>query len=875
MPTVANKPTRPRRVLLRAALLVLLACSLVTMVFWLARPGRPPTDEPASPPQAARPGVLWAYKSQESFVASPVPAAEAVYVSGIGAFNTGVFHALAPEADATNRVLWSKVAPFVKRPTVSAAKAAEGLVIFGDGMHQTNDAVLYCLQADGGLPLWQLPVPGKLVHLEGSPAIEGGRVFIGAGEAGVLCVDPKRVTLDGKEQDLPGVRALIEKRWTELMAKYAQDKEKDPDFAVPPSEDALPKPAPKLLWQQGKGTWHVDAPVAASGGRVLAASAYLDEEKIGKRSLLCLNAADGKLLWERPLKINPWAGPTVAGEIVLVGCSSIRFDTKKIPQAAGEVVAVDLADGSVKWRKDVPGGVLSRIVAADGLAVFTATDGKVRAWEAVSGEEKWVYSGPDAFFAGPAVTGGVVYAADLKAVLHGIRLADGKGQWTLDVAADPAVLAPGMVYGSPVVHGERIYLATCNLEGTAAGGPSAVVCISQTPAAPPAERAPGFAVDEATRTLTIPCRIAPRKLPNLKEIYPIEVVASYPSPRGQKAHETVVTIEARCSDVHKALEGLGLKPGRPARGEAGVASGPELRIFLELAGVDGRPRLVPIEKTLIDGPTGRPLPHLKWHFTGSAMRQPDPGKDYKVYGADLGGTLITVFPVTDDTVFQSNLSLTEERLLKLETNKDLLGAEGTAVKLIIRPADGPETPDATADAAPAFAPVPLPGAPQEPWRSDRLIPVPVRSWLPPAEVYRGSELLPSEAKRPAGLRPTADEPPLAPPSSLLPVSRPPLPAGPLARAASPDVAGLPADSLTGSSPGEADPAGDATLDPSRQTVLATAAGLRQGPAPFLRLTIPDPFEAITAVQLRRPPPDDDAPVAASDLPARAPLPTSR
>ena len=65
------------------------------------------------------------------------------------------------------------------------------------------------------------------------------------------------------------------------------------------------------------------------------------------------------------------------------------------------------------------------------------------------------------------------------------------------------------------------------------------------------------------------------------------------------------------------------------------------------------------------------------------MRQPDPDKPAKVYGADLTGTLITIFPVTDETVFQTNLTMKEESLLKLETNKNVLPAEGTPVKLRI------------------------------------------------------------------------------------------------------------------------------------------------------------------------------------------------
>src|SRR5205823_1047040 len=119
------------------------------------------------------------------------------------------------------------------------------------------------------------------------------------------------------------------------------------------------------------------------------------------------------------------------------------------------------------------------------------------------------------------------------------------------------------------------------------------------------------------------------------EIYPIEVIACWPHPRGKKAHETVVTIDIKPSEVHKALESLGLKPGTPVMGEAkDPPQGPEVNLYVEVAGPGGRPRRIPIEKTLIDPKTNTPMPKVKWRFTGSALTRPDPNKDDMVYGAD-------------------------------------------------------------------------------------------------------------------------------------------------------------------------------------------------------------------------------------------------
>jgi hypothetical protein len=196
----------------------------------------------------------------------------------------------------------------------------------------------------------------------------------------------------------------------------------------------------------------------------------------------------------------------------------------------------------------------------------------------------------------------------------------------------------------------------------------------------------GIAVDKDKRTVAIDAKIAPRKIddPRYKEIYPIEVIACWAFPKGQKAHETVVTIDVKPSEVHKALESLGLKPGKPVMGESkDPPQGPGVKVSLEVPGADGRPKRLPIEKVLIDPKTNKPMPKVEWRFTGSSLKQPDPDKPEKVYGADLTGTLIAIFPVTNETVFQTNLTMKEEKYVKLETNKKLLPKEGTPVKLIL------------------------------------------------------------------------------------------------------------------------------------------------------------------------------------------------
>jgi len=428
-------------------------------------------------PGPTKPRVLWSHANTKgNFVGSPAIAGKVVCISGLGAFNSGMLLALEAGSNE-NKLAWSKTPPLIKLPVVSSPVFAGGAVIFGDGMHQTDGASLRAVDAAAGRLIWQHSVPGKLVHMEGAAVAASGKVYVAAGHGGVLCLDPSKLTLSGQERTAEEIHKLVDAEWKRLVAKYEEEKKVDPDTAIPPSEDSLPKATPRMVWQAGSNMWHVDAPLALAGNKLLAASAYLDLEKSGERALVCLDAASGNLSWKTPLDLNPWAGATIAGDVAILGCSNIRLDPKEVRKGRGALVAVHLADGSVKWKKMFPGGIVSSVAVKDDLAIAANTDGKVRAHDVAGGSVKWTYEAGAPLFAGAAIAGDIAYVGDLQGVVHAIKLADGKELWKLDLNASGAA-KNAMIYGSPIVHGGRIYVGTCNLDASA-GSQQAVVCIGE------------------------------------------------------------------------------------------------------------------------------------------------------------------------------------------------------------------------------------------------------------------------------------------------------------------------------------------------------------------------------------------------------------
>jgi outer membrane protein assembly factor BamB len=174
--------------------------------------------------------------------------------------------------------------------------------------------------------------------------------------------------------------------------------------------------------------WTYDAKLAVPGDLTVAGDRVL----LGSRTydLIALDAGTGRELWKRYYWFS-WieSPPVVHDGVVYTGASD-----------ATHVYAIDLADGSPRWKTAVPGYSWQRTaVTRDVVIAGTVGEGEfpgpragsLVAMDRATGAIRWIHldpPGPGAkgkawgFGASPVVADGIVHAVDLNGRLHAFAL---------------------------------------------------------------------------------------------------------------------------------------------------------------------------------------------------------------------------------------------------------------------------------------------------------------------------------------------------------------------------------------------------------------------------------------------------------------------
>jgi len=216
--------------------------------------------------------------------------------------------------------------------------------------------------------------------------------------------------------------------------------------------------------QTGKERWRFDAGSSIGDAPAVAAGSVIVGLRDGR--VVALAAATGRLRWTArtgPARPMPWghegfdfwtSSPAVVGDAVYVGSGD------------GNLYALDLASGRVRWRAETDGRVRSS-PAVDGGSVYVGScDGSVYAFAAATGKRRWRFdtdgrafdSGKFGYdrksvYAPPAVAHGRVFAGGRDGKFYALDAATGHELWRTDFGTS-------WVMGAAALREGRVFVST-------------------------------------------------------------------------------------------------------------------------------------------------------------------------------------------------------------------------------------------------------------------------------------------------------------------------------------------------------------------------------------------------------------------------------
>ncbi len=415
LPLAIPLPRRPRRAwpLAQAAIVLLIVAAIVATYFMTLRPQSEPTFAPAvGTPLPAGNSDDW-----PMFRGNP----------GHNSANAGP----GPQGSPVEVWTYHASGPVSRSPAV-----ADGTVYL-----QSGDGLVTALDAATGEVRWQ-----------NAETNVGENTPTGAGDTLYLTnVDGELIALD---------RETGSEKWR---------------FAQPVSAESLPTVVDRVVYvgseeghlfavdaATGEERWQVQA----TGGIYRSVSVQDDVLYFGTMNghVEARRVADGAPIWQ--------AGTTTPDLTIGTPALANGIVYAQLPPGTA---ALDAATGKVLWSSAPIQGNIANSVT-NNLLFSGREDGSVRALDARSGEERWVFPTGGKVQAAPAVTGDSVYVASFDRSLYALDAATGQERWTFDL--DGAV-----TYGPSIANG-MLYIGTDAGTLFAIGGSGAEQLAAQQGVAP-------------------------------------------------------------------------------------------------------------------------------------------------------------------------------------------------------------------------------------------------------------------------------------------------------------------------------------------------------------------------------------------------------
>ena len=185
----------------------------------------------------------------------------------------------------------------------------------------------------------------------------------------------------------------------------------------------------------------INNPEGWSGGTIDGDTLY-----IGTRAgdVRALDVANGFTKWSFELQGDDklrgvYGAPAVTEDAIYVG----GYDS---------ILYALSHSGDLQWQEPVGGSIVGGPVVADGTVLVGAGDGVLYAFDVEDRSSRWTFETGSRIWYSPVVNGGVVYLTSSDRKIYAIKLEDGSKVWEFETN--------GAIASTPVVSGGSVYFGS-------------------------------------------------------------------------------------------------------------------------------------------------------------------------------------------------------------------------------------------------------------------------------------------------------------------------------------------------------------------------------------------------------------------------------
>ena len=295
---------------------------------------------------------------------------------------------------------------------ISSPTVANGMVYIGSFDHK-----VYAFDAATGRRVWATPTQDTIYS---SPAVANGVVYIGSADNNVYALNAMSghilwtLPTGGVVGSSPAVVDGVVYIGSSDHKMYA-----------------LNASSGHVIWTFPTGSNINSSPAVVDG--VVYFGSY-------DHKMYAIDASSGKLIWAVPVAGGIFDSPAVDNGIVYIG-------TKE----NSTLYAINMSTGKINWMMPTGDYINSSPAIAYGTVYVGAKDGKLYAFDAFTGKEKWTAINiPGAEVASsPTIANGVVYAGSWNRHLYAIDAYNGNILWytvTGDAIESSPTVLNGVVY---------------------------------------------------------------------------------------------------------------------------------------------------------------------------------------------------------------------------------------------------------------------------------------------------------------------------------------------------------------------------------------------------------------------------------------------